>query len=57
MILKEGACQDSENDIAPSRVACQETVRREWQSKNKREEREVVYGENVYESRRGSRGT
>lgn len=57
MILKEGACQGSENDTAPSRVACQETVRREWQSKNKKEEREVVYGENVYESRRGSRGT
>ena len=55
--MKEGACQDSENDTAPSRVACQETVRRERQSKNKREEREVVYGENVYESRRGSRGT
>ena len=51
MILKEGACQDSENDTAPSRVACQETVRRERQIGNtSTKEREVAYGENVYES-------
>ena len=34
--LVKGACQGSENDTAPSRVACQETVRRERQSKYKK---------------------
>lgn len=51
MTLKKGAGQDCENDTAPSRVACQETVRRERQTGSaSTKEREVAYGENVYES-------